>query len=426
MSYAEKIENPNESLVVPKWLNESKLKPVLAKDEPEYAKILKFTPVAAIPPGGNFTSVMLRVYLDLEMKDGTHKRKSYVMKTALDFDKGGKGMNEFRYYHKEQQMYSSYLPKFEKLYIEAGHPVRLNPKCLEIGEEEGNLYFIFEDLSTQGYQSVDRTKGIDMEHMRLSLRKLAELHAASVVYKDRHGPYPEDFEHGFAKKDNIQHSMRGFDVKAPEFKAAMKTWGMDGRYLKNFPTPEQYAQLCLESLNVDSEDFNVLTHGDFSASNILYKYGEKGDLQEAYLLDFQICKWGSPAQDLLMMITISAEKGLRIKEFDNIVRIYWQYLIECLDILKYEKPYPQLRDLQSALYKKNNTLYAFFCVMNHLTSHLLPPSKESTLHTMMSKDEVGRSLRTRMYTNPAYVEVIRELYPFYCNRGLFNFEDYDV
>lgn len=58
-----------------------------------------------------------------------------------------------------------------------------------------------------------------------------------------------------------------------------------------------------------------------------------------------------------MMITISAEKGLRIREFDNIVKIYWQYLIECLGILKYEKPYPQLRDLQSSLYKKNNTLY---------------------------------------------------------------------
>ncbi|KAH8390807.1 hypothetical protein KR200_000923 [Drosophila serrata] len=426
MSRAEKIENPNESLVVQKWLNESKLKPLLAKDEPEYARILKFTPVAAVPPGGNFTSVMLRVYLDLEMKDGTHKRKSYVLKTALDFDKGGKGMNEFRYFHKEQQMYSTYLPKFEELYREAGHPVQLNPKCLEIGEEEGNLYFIFEDLSTQGYQGVDRTKGIDMEHMRLSLRKLAELHAASVVYKDRNGPYSVDFEHGFAKKDNIKHSMRGFSVKAPDFKAAMRTWGMDERYLKNFPTAEQYAQLCLESLNVDPKDFNVLTHGDFSASNILYKYGERGDLQEACLLDFQICKWGSPAQDLLMMSTISAEKGWRIKEFDNIVRIYWQYLIECLDKLKYEQPYPQLRDLQSSLYKKNNTLYAFFCVMNHLTSHLLPTSRESNLHTIMSNDEVGRSLRTRMYTNPAYVEVIRELYPFYCNRGLFNFEDYDV
>jgi len=111
----------------------------------------------------------------------------------------------------------------------------------------------------------------------------------------------------------------------------------------------------LESLNVDPQDFNVLTHGDFSATNMLYKYDGNGALSDAVLLDFQVCKWASPAQDLLMMITLSAEKDSRYREFDNFVRIYWEYLIECLRVLKYEKPLPQLREVQSAIYKKNNT-----------------------------------------------------------------------
>jgi len=68
MSRSEKIENPNESLIIPEWLNRAKFEFLLAKDEPDYSKILQFTPVAAVPPGCNFTSVMLRVYLDLEMK----------------------------------------------------------------------------------------------------------------------------------------------------------------------------------------------------------------------------------------------------------------------------------------------------------------------------------------------------------------------
>ncbi|KAH8384015.1 hypothetical protein KR009_011744 [Drosophila setifemur] len=425
MSQTETIENPNEALVIPKWLNEEKFESLLKKDEPEYGRIIKFTPVAAIPPGGNFASVMLRVYLDLKLKDGSQKRKSYVVKTTLDMDKGGKAVNEFRYFHKEQQMYSTYLPAFEKLYQEAGHPIKMMPKCLEIGELEGNLYFIFEDLSTQGYVTVDRTKGIDMEHMRLSLRKLAEYHAASAVYQDLKGPYSVDFEHGFAKKDNIQHSLRGFEAKAPEYTSAMKTWGMDEVYLKNFPTPDQYGKLCLESLNVDNQDFNVLTHGDFSAGNVLYKYDQNGSLEEALVLDFQHCMWASPAQDLLFIITISPEKNLRIKEFDNFVRIYWEHLIECLVVLKYKKPLPKLRDLQSAISKRINTLYAFFPVMNHLPSILIPSSKESNLQTIMSKDEEGKKFRTWIYTNPLFAEVIRELYPFYCNRGLFQFEDFE-
>ncbi|XP_070073575.1 uncharacterized protein [Drosophila takahashii] len=159
MSCPEKIENPNESLVTPKWLNKCKFESLLAKDEPDYTKIVTFTSVAAVPPGGNFTSVMFRVYLDLEMKDGNQKRKSYVVKTTLNSDRGGKAVDEMRYFQKEQ----------------------------------------------------------------------------------------------------------------------------------------------------------------------------------------------------LMMITLSAEKDLRVREFDNFVRIYWEYLIDCLRVLKYEKPLPQLRDLQSAIYKKNNT-----------------------------------------------------------------------
>ncbi|XP_052846713.1 uncharacterized protein LOC128258830 isoform X2 [Drosophila gunungcola] len=425
MSRSEKIDNPNESLFIPKWLNESKFECLLAKTEPDYTKILQFTTVAAVPPGGNFTSIMIRVYLGLEMNNGTSKGKTYVVKTTLDIEKGGRAVNKMRYFQKEQQMYSTYLPEFEKIYCEAGRPLKLVPKCLEIGEMEGNLYFIFEDLSAQNYECADRNKGVNMEHMRPSLRKLAELHAASVIYKDRNGPYPIDFEHGFAKIDNIEHSVKSFETKSPEYKAAMQTWGMDECYLRNYPTPEQYRKICLESLEVDSKDFNVLTHGDFSASNILYKYDEKGNVSEALLLDFQLGKWGSPAQDLLMMIIISAEKDLRYKEFDNFVRIYWEYLIDCLTLLKYEKPFPQLREMQSAIYKKNNTLYAVFAVMNHLPGHLLPSSQESNLHNLQSKEEIGRKYRVRSYTNPTFVEIIRELYPFCCNRGLFNFEDFE-
>ncbi|KAH8330967.1 hypothetical protein KR067_009615 [Drosophila pandora] len=424
MSQSETIENPNEHLVIPQWLNESKFELVVAKDEPEASRILTFTPVAAVPPGGNFTSVMIRVFLDLELKDGRQKRKSYVVKTTLDADKGGKAVKEFRYFYKEQQMYSTYLPAFEKLYRDAGHSLELVPKCLEIGEIEGNLYFIFEDLAIQGYLSADRTKGLDMTHMRLSLQKLAEFHAASVVYQDRHGPYPTDFEHGFVKKDNIEHSLQGFNIKYPELQASMKSWGLDESYLKKVPTSRQYGAISEESLIVDPEDFNVLTHGDFSANNVLYKYDLNGDLQSALLLDFQLCKWGSPAQDLLFLITLSASKELRIREFDNFVRIYWEYLIQCLGILKYTKPMPKLRDLHGAITKKNNTFYAFFPMINHLPTCLLPSTKESNLHSLMSQDEVGKNFRTRMYTNPAYVEAIRELHPFFCNRGLFNFEDF--
>lgn len=64
------IVNPNEDLDIPSWISVDYLKDIVAKDEPELVKIRNFTPTAAIPPGENFTSVMLHLHFDLEMKGG--------------------------------------------------------------------------------------------------------------------------------------------------------------------------------------------------------------------------------------------------------------------------------------------------------------------------------------------------------------------
>lgn len=74
----DEIENPNKDLIIPDWINEKYFLDVLAKDEPDHVKILKFTPVAAIPPGENFTSTMLRIFIKLEMKGECRKMDAVI------------------------------------------------------------------------------------------------------------------------------------------------------------------------------------------------------------------------------------------------------------------------------------------------------------------------------------------------------------
>lgn len=62
------IVNPNEHLDIPPWINAEYFKDIVARDESDAVAIKTFTPTAAIPPGENFASVMLRIHLDLEMK----------------------------------------------------------------------------------------------------------------------------------------------------------------------------------------------------------------------------------------------------------------------------------------------------------------------------------------------------------------------
>lgn len=42
-------------------------------------------------------------------------------------------------------------------------------------------YLVFEDLTVNGYKNVNRTLGLDYDHLKLVLCKLAKWHAASAI-----------------------------------------------------------------------------------------------------------------------------------------------------------------------------------------------------------------------------------------------------
>ena len=57
---------------------------------------------------------------------------------------------------------------------------------------DGNNDFIaLEDVSTYGYESADRMKGVDFDHCALVLQTLGRFHALSLAMKDQD---PKGFE----------------------------------------------------------------------------------------------------------------------------------------------------------------------------------------------------------------------------------------
>lgn len=67
-SSSSKHPNPNENLVIPEWINEDYFVPIIAKDVENFVGIKSFTPIAATQPGENYSSVMVRVIVDIEVK----------------------------------------------------------------------------------------------------------------------------------------------------------------------------------------------------------------------------------------------------------------------------------------------------------------------------------------------------------------------
>lgn len=56
---------------------------------------------------------------------------------------------------------------------------------------------------------------------------------------------------------------------------------------------------------------------------------------------------------------------------------------------------------------------------------LFPADENTNLQTVMSEGEEGIQLRLRLYSNPTFIAAMQDIYPFYYNRGIFNFKDFD-
>ncbi|XP_075145281.1 uncharacterized protein LOC142220178 [Haematobia irritans] len=412
--------NPNLDVDLPQWINEEYFQPILKKDLPNFVKILTFTIIPATPPGENYTSLMMRIKMDIEMEDGFTQQKSYVMKTMLDDNKGGTFINTLNLFPKERLMYESILPQLEKLYEDSGSQVKFSPKCHWIEDKAGRIAIILQDLQTKKFKNISRLKGFDMPHMKRVLEKLAEFHAASVVLKEQMGSFPKEFTNTYLPLN--YHKSKTYQARLNSYKAAMAHWGLEDyeKYAKMIPNADQYVNAAMQCFNGDPQDFKVLNHGDFWSSNIMINYiskpGVQNDVNQIRFVDFQMCKWASPAIDLWQLIICSVESNLRIRNFDLFIRIYHTHLLKSLQFLKYNKPMPLLSDLHISMLKYG--FWGYFTTFTHLVLILLPSDKEASLLKLMQPGEEGDKFRMKAFTNPLYVRAVLDIFPFLYRRGI--------
>lgn len=53
--------------------------------------------------------------------------------------------------------------------------------------DDDNEVIVLSDLQEEGYRMQNRFEGLDLEHAKITLQKLAQWHAASIYYKEKVG-----------------------------------------------------------------------------------------------------------------------------------------------------------------------------------------------------------------------------------------------
>lgn len=126
--------------------------------------------------GDNFCSEIYQVEVQYELNDN-NEHKSFIVKLTVPSEDSESGTNE-------EIMFKTVLPEMESVLIEISGINcynKFNAKCL-ISEYKPVEFYVFENLNSLGYYCADRSKGLNFEHAKILMEKIAKFHAASMMF----------------------------------------------------------------------------------------------------------------------------------------------------------------------------------------------------------------------------------------------------
>ncbi|XP_002097965.3 uncharacterized protein LOC6537409 [Drosophila yakuba] len=399
------------------WLNVSDFKDIIASTEPNFEKILSGTSKSATKPGDNFASKLLKVEIEAQLKDNSVKTFSYILKVHTAND--GINFSDFNLFPKEIEVYSTYVPAFEGLYKDVGLPVTFSAKSFRLTKDVSEEYLILENLQPSGFKMADRLIGMDLEHTKCTLKKLAQWHAASLKYKELHGPYPSRYDTGIFTEQTapvfkgiFAHTKKSFMEEVAKFD------GVD-EYLHKLPEfLDTHVDRVIEDAKIDEQEFNVLNHGDAWINNIMFQHDSDGRVKETFLLDHQVTKYGNPAQDLYYFIMSSTQLDIKVDQFDYLIRWYHQNLQEHAKLLNYNGFVPSLKELHAILIQ--HSIFAVETVLTTLSMCLNKTTDDFSTESFLGDDKSAESLRAAIFSNERYRANIERVMPWLNRRGLLD------
>lgn len=285
---------------VPSWLCESYINNVLQKYYGDRSLKVKSLQVKQCGgKGESYASVMYRIAACIT--DGSNvKTQSYIVKTLpvqqIAVEK--LGSNSYNVQNKEMRVYESILPEFKAILASVNENPEIFPALVSVDRKLEVI--VMEDLAEKNFTIADRTKGLGLEHILLALRKLAQMHAASVILQQKNPNVFENIDTGFfTRKTDSFHVM--FETLCDGMIEEVATWeGYEYYSEKLVNVRKNLIKNAQRAFDNDDGDFKVLNHGDLWTTNIMYTFDENQKPTDAMLIDFQFSFYGSFALDLLV------------------------------------------------------------------------------------------------------------------------------
>lgn len=269
---------------IPSYLSASYFQEILSrnfKNTSVKVKDIEVEPCGAANDG--FLSTLWRVRLNYFI-NSSDEHESVIVKTSTNHELAIEkvGANGYDVQNKEMSFFEVIAPQVKKALKITGDDDTLIPNVISIDRHHDAI--VFEDLRTRKFEMADRMGGLDEAHVRLSLKKLAQFHAASLIIHQKHPCAFDSFDIGmFSRKIDVFNeaflSIFKFVVEEvetwPGFENyAEKMRNLEGSFLEN-------ATRCFDN---EPGEFCVLNHGDVWTNNLMFNYNKGGEIIEGILV----------------------------------------------------------------------------------------------------------------------------------------------
>lgn len=175
-----------------------------------------------------------------------------------------------------------------------------------------------------------------------------------------------------------------------------------------------YDRMCAASVR-DENEFNVILHCDLWSNNVMFKYDADGGLEDAALVDFQVCYYGPPALDITYTLYTSSHKDVCELDWDMLIQYFYDELKSTLNKFNYSKKIPSLMQFHTDIIMRG--LHGAWAGVVCEALRMLENVGDDGLASWVNDD--AAEYRLKMLLNPDVVPKIIKLLMYFDRRGYY-------
>lgn len=282
---------------------------------------------------------------------------------------------------------------------------------------------VLQDLTPDGYKSVNRLQGLDLQHSKITMKALGRFHACSLAMKHN------DKQQFHRMKSQIREVIfvpESMPVFSPSLENSLR---MAVSSLKMSSGPGQVVVddaahklqtlrgrtfYTLQSLVSPKEPMSVICHGDFWINNLVFHYtrSDENCVDDVKFIDVQVARYSSLAIDILHFLYTSLQPNILRDYYDDLLNEYYVSLSKTLQQLAPSAPTVSQEDIQNEI--ETHALYGL------LMGFLLLPAitaTEDINKVLAIQNNIGVKLTNNGTFTPHYIQRVRDIVLEFVDRG---------